>query len=70
MRVFTQNIDSLESAAGLPKDMAHLHYLGPYIGHRRRHVYRAGIGVPVLKIDRLGESFPTVRGKCLYSHGL
>ena len=28
-----------------------------------------GMDVPVLQNDRLGESFPTVRGTCLYSYG-
>ena len=28
--------------------------------HRRRRVYCVGIGVPVLELTRLGESFPAV----------
>ena len=32
-------------------------YLWPARGHRRRRAYRAGVGVPVLKNNRLGESF-------------
>ena len=29
-----------------------------YIGHRRRHVYCAGIDVPVLRMTASAESFP------------
>ena len=35
-----------------------------YIGIADGHAYCAGIAVPVLKNDRLGESFPTVRSTC------
>ena len=40
------------------------------ISHRRRHAYRAGIGVPVLEMTAEAESFPAVRSAALYSYGL
>ena len=62
-----QRLDSREQSLELRSMSASLTALNR---HRRRHVLVRGYGRAGTQNDRLGESFSTVRGTCLYSYGL